>query len=633
MRKPSICRQLLFSACLLGLAAEAATQRGGQPGGGPRFRKTELLGQFDKNKDGWLNDAERASALAWLKENPRPQRRGRGGFGRGRRQQQEADPAEAAAQKPLTPGGVPHYPKKRLYDMDIVRTLFLEFPQKDWQEELAAFYRTDVCVPAKLTVDGKTYPNVGVRFRGNSSYFGAPEGKKKSINLHMDLVNKRQRFRRYKTLNLLNCHSDASFLREVVFSRICREYLPATKANYVRVVINGESWGIYANVQQFNTDFLRDNFGTRRGVRWKVPPNFGGDAGLRYLGEEEWDYRDNYELKTNNARYCWQRLIRLCSVVDAGSAEKRARTLPKILDIDSVLWFLALDNVFIDGDGYHSRASDYALYEDPRFRFHLFFYDNNEVMRGGGGRGGRGGRGGGRGPRGLAGPMSPLVAADNPDRPLARALLSNPVWRARYLAHVRTITRNWMDWEKIGPVFQKYQQLIDADVRADRRRLYSYAEFKAGVQGAQAEGAAGRRGSRSLKSFVTERYRFLMEHPELAGPWPEIASVTHKEVPGEAGMQRLRVTVRVGTKVVPERVLLYFRLRRLGPFRLVTLHDDGRHGDGAAGDLVFAGDTPPLAGRTRIRYYLEARAPEKVGTTTFHPEKAAAGATPYRFKR
>ena len=32
--------------------------------------------------------------------------------------------------------------------------------------------------------------------------------------------------------------------------------VPAPKANFVRLVINGENWGIYANVQQFNKDFL-----------------------------------------------------------------------------------------------------------------------------------------------------------------------------------------------------------------------------------------------------------------------------------------------------------------------------------------------------------------------------------------
>ena len=55
--------------------------------------------------------------------------------------------------------------------------------------------------------------------------------------------------------------------------------------NYVRVVINGESWGIYLNAQQFNKDFTRDFFNSTKGVRWKVPGSPGGRAGLNYLGE------------------------------------------------------------------------------------------------------------------------------------------------------------------------------------------------------------------------------------------------------------------------------------------------------------------------------------------------------------
>ena len=85
MNNQSIVSNLAFAASLLGLVAEAATQPGGQPGGGARFRKTELVKQFDQNKDGWLNTEERAAARAWLKENPRQQRRGRGGRGRAAR--------------------------------------------------------------------------------------------------------------------------------------------------------------------------------------------------------------------------------------------------------------------------------------------------------------------------------------------------------------------------------------------------------------------------------------------------------------------------------------------------------------------------------------------------------------------
>ena len=53
-------------------------------------------------------------------------------------------------------------------------------------------------------------------------------------------------------------------MRAVLYSEIARAYFPAPKVNYVRVVINGESWGVYVNAQQFNKDFLRDYFKTDR---------------------------------------------------------------------------------------------------------------------------------------------------------------------------------------------------------------------------------------------------------------------------------------------------------------------------------------------------------------------------------
>src|SRR5262245_43327144 len=49
-----------------------------------------------------------------------------------------------------------------------LRAIFLEFERDDWEQELAAFWHTDVELPATLTMDGKTYPDVGVSFRGNN---------------------------------------------------------------------------------------------------------------------------------------------------------------------------------------------------------------------------------------------------------------------------------------------------------------------------------------------------------------------------------------------------------------------------------------------------------------------------------
>ena len=51
--------------------------------------------------------------------------------------------------------------------------------------------------------------------------------------------------------------------------------------NYMRVVINGENWGLYVNAQQFNKDFTRDFFKSTKGARWKVPGSPGGRGGFQ----------------------------------------------------------------------------------------------------------------------------------------------------------------------------------------------------------------------------------------------------------------------------------------------------------------------------------------------------------------
>jgi hypothetical protein len=87
-----------------------------------------------------------------------------------------------------------------MYDTLTLRTIFLTFEDGDWADELAAFYRTDVDVPASVIADGKTYADVGVHFRGNSSYRSVPQGLKHSLNLSFDFAHPHQDIGGYRTL-------------------------------------------------------------------------------------------------------------------------------------------------------------------------------------------------------------------------------------------------------------------------------------------------------------------------------------------------------------------------------------------------------------------------------------------------
>lgn len=367
---------------------------GGFPGGagGPMGQTRKIVQEYDKDGDKRLNAEERLVAREALKKQGggRPFGKGPGGFGKGGDEPTRPGPR-------VSPADVKSFPDATLYEPTVLRTLFLEFENKDWEAELADFKNTDVEVPATLIVDGKKYSNVGVHFRGMSSYMMVPAGSKRSLNLSMDFVDAKQRLYGYKTLNLLNSHEDSTFMSSVLYSHIGRQYLPTPKANFVKVVINGESWGIYANLQQFNKDFLTENFKTDKGVRWKVPGNPGAAGGLEYTGENIEDYKRRFEIKTKDDEKSWKALINLCKVLNQTSADKLDEALKPLVDMDGLLWFLALDMALLNGDGYWIRSSDYSIYLDEKGRFHFVPSDMNEAFRPGGSPGFGGmGMGGGR---------------------------------------------------------------------------------------------------------------------------------------------------------------------------------------------------------------------------------------------
>lgn len=368
---------------------------GGRGPGGPGARDdVKLLKEYDRDDNGWLNREERAAARQAAKS---PGNRGPGGFGPpgggGPRGRGNREPVHEG--KRLSPDGVEHYPNATLYDTSVLRTLFFEFENEDWEQELEDFHGTDVDVPATLVVDGKKYTNVGMRFRGMSSYGMVPTGYKRSFNVSVDLADSDQRLYGYKTLNLLNSAGDPSYMSTVLYSRIANQYIPAPKANHVRVVINGENWGVYVNVQQFNKDFLAEHFDSTKGTRWKVAGNPGADGGLRYLGDDLEQYKQRFEMKSNDGKKAWKQLIKLCRVLNETPIESLEKELESILDIDAVLRFLALDVVLVNSDGYWTRASDYSIFLDAEGQFHLFPHDMNEAFHGGHGPGGPGGPSGG----------------------------------------------------------------------------------------------------------------------------------------------------------------------------------------------------------------------------------------------
>ena len=461
----------------------------GRQGGAPsppqgRTPDLELLKQFDQDKNGWLNLTERTAARVRIAEL----RAGRGGRGASVATLVEPGPR-------MTPADVQNHPGKPLYDPATLRTVFLDFPDAGWEEDMEAFYHTDIEVPATMRVDGKSYPNVGLQFRGNSSFFSVARGRKRSLSVSVDHVNADQRLEGYSDLTFLNAHSDPTFLRSMVYLDMVRQYLPALKANYMRVVINGESWGVYVNQQRFNRDFLRDAFGTQDGIRFKSS-NRSRFGSFSYLGDSIDEYRKWYEIQSADRDASWKVLMNVTRVLAQTPTEGLKAAIEPIFNVDGALRYLALDMVVMSGDGYWLHGSDFNLYVDTKGVLHILHHDTNEAFTtASSGPAAAGGRGGG--PREAK--ADPVGYMDDVNKALRNKLLAVPEYWTKYLQYIHHIATNALDWAKIGPKVAAYRALIRADVEADTRKLYPTAEFTETV----------------IKDFIEERRAYLLAHPDV----------------------------------------------------------------------------------------------------------------------
>jgi hypothetical protein len=479
-------------ALAAGLVPAAFVQQSVVPAqvtGQARTPDVELRRQFDQDKNGWLNLAERTAARTRLAEI----RAGRGRGGRGG----AVPPAEPGRR--VAPADVERLAGVPLYDSSRLRTVFLEFEDTNWEEELEAFYRTDIELPATLRADGRTYQNVGVQFRGNSSFSSVPRGRKRSLSISLDHVTANQRLEGYTTLTMLNAHSDPTFLRSMLYLDIARQYMPALKASYVRVVINGESWGIYVNQQRFNKDFLREAFGADSGIRYKSSNRSRGGS-FAYLGDTADEYRKWYEIQGTDSDEAWKPLMNVTKVLAVTPPGQLKPAIEPILNVDGALRYLALDIVMMSGDGYWLYGSDFNLYADPKGVLHILHHDTNEAFT----AQGPGGRGGGP----LDAKADPLGYTDDPLKALRNKLLAVPEYRAKYMEYVRHIAQNALDWSKVEPRINAWRSLIRADVDADTRKLYSTDEFATAVFGS---GEAVPPPT-TLKGFILQRREYLLAY-------------------------------------------------------------------------------------------------------------------------
>lgn len=380
-----------------------------------------------------------------------------------------ADPPDAGGDGGPDAAGQTAPDYDRLFPADRVVDVDLAISDADWAT-LMAEPLEDVYVPADLTYDGISVPQIAIRLKGNSSRNSvAMMGSERfSFKLDLDEYVDDQRLLGVDKLNLNNGFKDPSFLREHLANQLYRGLgVPAPRTAFVRLTRNGQLFGLYLAVEQVEADFLRDRFADADGALYK-PEMPEGD--LTWRGDSIADY-PSIEVKSDEATTDHTLLLAFLDALNHSSDAELEARLGAVLDVEGTLRYLAVTAALVNQDSYTGTAHNYYLYEDRSAgKLTVIAWDANEAF--------------GNFSCGLPAqslidlPYDRPTCGDPARRPLVQRVLSVPAWKARYEELLAELLAGGFTTSAITGEVEALAALIRADVAADPSKFFTTTDFE-----------------------------------------------------------------------------------------------------------------------------------------------------------
>ncbi|CAI8216594.1 MAG: Uncharacterised protein [Cryomorphaceae bacterium] len=481
-----------------------------------------------------------------------------------------------------------------------VRNIDIYFSQTNWDDSLDIYYANGLSerlVADSIVIDGEMDENVGIKYKGISSYFLA--NVKNPMNIKLDYINNGQSIDGYNVLKLSNGFRDPSFIREVLSYEMARQYMPSPKATFAKVTVNGTLIGLYTCVQSIDDDFTNENFYERKGPFFKVditgtsiPGCFGPLGILEYYSDTNC-YQRAYEMESTND---WTQLGYFLDTLNNHFTE-----VENVMDIDRTLWMMAFENLIIGLDGpINSIPHNFYLFKDNNGRFSPLLWDMNMAF--------------GTFTSGLPSPVTNANLQEldifhninDASNKLTTQIFSSDRYKRMYVAHMRTILNEQFVNDNYSTRALQLQQLIDADVNADPNTFYSYTEFIDNTSTSVANIIG-------ISELMNARISYLQGLSEFTATPPVITNISTSPT-NVLPHSTINITAEITNS---NYAYLGYRYTFADKFEKLQMYDDGLHGDGSAADGVF-GATITVDARD-VQYYFYA---ENTDAGIFSPERA-----------
>jgi spore coat protein CotH len=488
---------------------------------------------------------------------------------------------------------------QNVFDVGI-RNIDIFFSQNNWDDSLDIYYSNGLSerlLADSIVIDGKMDANVGIKYKGNSSYNIA--NIKNPMNIKLDYINNGQSIDGYNVLKLSNGFRDPSFVREVLSYEMARQYMPSPKATYAKVTVNGTLIGLYTCVQSIDDDFTNENFYERKGPFFKVDntgisvPGCSGPLGILEYYSDTNCYQRAYEMESTDD---WTELGNFLDTLNNHFTE-----VENVMDIDRTLWMMAFENLIIGLDGpINSIPHNFYLFKDNNGRFSPLLWDMNMAF--------------GTFTNGLPSPVtsSDLQELDifhestNSQNKLTTQIFSSNRYKRMYVAHMRTMLNEQFVNNNYSTRALQLQQLIDSDVNTDPNTFYSYTEFTDNPT-TSVNNIIG------ISELMGPRVSHLQALSEFTVTPPTITSISTNPV-NVLPHSEVSITAAISNS---NYAYLGYRYTFADKFEKLQMYDDGMHGDGAAGDGIYGASIDVDA--RDVQYYFYA---ENTEAGIFSPQRA-----------
>lgn len=353
-------------------------------------------------------------------------------------------------------------------------------------------------VCADLEFGTNRFKQVGVRYKGNGTFWSSRDSLKRSFKVDLNQFVKGQKLAGMSQINLHNSVRDRSGLNEAMAYQIFRDGgVPAPRTAYAKVYVTVPDkhekryFGLYNLVEDVGSSFAKEHFNSSEGALLKpVTPNLFSD-----LGDDWKSYNQTYDPKGNLSNDQKRRIIEFCKFTTSASDAEFASKLGDYIDLDNFACYMAITAWMVDIDGILGPGQNYYVYLHPKTQKFMFIpWDQDQSF--------------GQFPRGQQEQRDNLSiqrpwSGDNLF--LAKVFRAEP-FKKLYLAKMREFNETLFQPTRMTPKVDELANVIrDAIKEESTERLTDLDNTVAGKKVTSSMGPGFNVSVNSIKTFVESR--------------------------------------------------------------------------------------------------------------------------------